>query len=347
MTNILNAPVHPDAATAFVRRVPEPSGNTLSQFLPDKTIQDTRVEVTDVELTSSTAPYRSYDGNIPRIKRDGFQVRQVEMLPMSLQGGKGEFERLQLEKVRQTGGSDAAIVEAIYNDLEKIVLNIRNALEVYRGKLLSTGRVTVAENGVFTEADFGVPAEHFVGSDVAWTDVENARPITDLIAWSEVYANSYGQPAGGMIVSRKTMGLLRANKEIRAAAGLTNADGPAFVSNQVVNAALAAFDLPPVVAVYDQVINGQRVIPEGKVIFVPANAADLGNTYWGVSATALELLNAAQTDMSFSDAPGLVGVVIKSGPPFQEAALVDSINLPILNNPKALLVADVTVNAGS
>ncbi|WNM66307.1 major capsid protein [Gordonia phage Culver] len=341
MTNILNAPVHPDAATAFVRRVPDPAGNILSQFLPDKTIEDTRVEVTDVELTSATAPYRSYDGNIPRIKRDGFSVRQIEMLPMSLQGGKGEYERLQLEKVRQNGGSDTAIVEAIYNDLEKIVINIRNALEVYRGKLLSTGRVTVAENGVFTEADFGVPASHFVTADTPWADAENARPIEDELAWTELYANSYGQAPGGQIVSRKTMGALRASKEIRAAAGLESSNGPRFVSNEVVNAALAAFDLPPIVAVYDQMINGQRVIPEGKVIFVPQNAADLGNTYWGVSATAMELLNAAQTDTSFSDAPGLVGVVIKTGPPFQEAALVDSINLPILNNPKALMVADV------
>jgi hypothetical protein len=61
-----------------------------------------------------------------------------------------------------------------------------------------------------------------------------------------------------------------------------------------------------------------------------------------VSATALELVNSDQSDMSFEDAAGIVGVVIKEdGVPFRQYAYVDAVAMPILANARRLLVADV------
>jgi hypothetical protein len=84
-----------------------------------------------------------------------------------------------------------------------------------------------------------------------------------------------------------------------------------------------------------------RVIPADRVLFVPPNVEDLGYTAWGVSATALELVNSSHVDLSFSQAPGIVGVVIKEGPPFREYTFVDAVGMPVLANPKLLMVADV------
>jgi hypothetical protein len=68
---------------------------------------------------------------------------------------------------------------------------------------------------------------------------------------------------------------------------------------------------------------------------------DLGYTAWGVSATALELVNSSAVDFSFQEAPGIVGVVEKIGPPYREFVFVDAVGMPVLQNARLLMVADV------
>lgn len=339
--NILADPVSPDAATTFVRQVPNPSKYTLDQFLPNKDVQGDRVDFSEAVRNARKAKYRAYDGNIPQLKRDGLEGRSIGLLPMSIQGGRGEYERLQLEKLRQKGGSNQPLIEAIYDDFAIGVRDIRTAVEARRGELLSTGRLVINENGIQETVDFGVPNTHFATAGVLWSNVVNATPIEDLLAWQQVYKddNDDAQP-GAIIIDQATMGYLMKNKEIRVYANLDAAGGPQLVRQDVLNAVLAGFGLPPLY-VYDVKIEGQRVIPAGKAIFVPDEASILGNTYWGTTATALELLSANQTEMSYQDAPGIVAVVTKSGPPFKQSTLVDSVNLPVLNQPKALFVGTV------
>jgi hypothetical protein len=77
------------------------------------------------------------------------------------------------------------------------------------------------------------------------------------------------------------------------------------------------------------------------VIFVPPEGQRLGYTAWGVSATALELVNSSKVELSFNDAPGIVGVVVKEGPPFRQYTFVDAVGMPVLENPNYLMVATV------
>ncbi|CAM4323556.1 major capsid protein [Nocardia ninae] len=344
MALIFDGPVTPDDATYFVRQVPTPSDHVLAQFIPDKLVQEQTIRLANATRVNRTATFRAFDGNIPSLERDFVSTREVDLLPMSIQGTKGELERLQLEKVRQDGGNAAAITNAIYNDLEIAVRSIRNRVEVARGELLTTGKITLAENGVYLTADFQVPADHFVSAATPWTTVATAPVVTDLTTWTEKYTRDVGAPPSGMIISRKTAGLLQRNAEFRAYANSV-AGTPQIVSKSIVNNVLDDFNLPPIAAVYDTVINVQgidtRVIPEDKVIFLPPASSPFGYVAWGITATALELVSAAQTDMAFADAPGLTGVVIKSGPPYKESTLVDSLLLPVLERPEALMVADV------
>lgn len=345
MSLIYDGPVHPDAATVFVRNVPTPSDHKLSAFMPDKPIADTRVEFASAARVNRTAQFRAFDGNIPMLERDTVETRQVDLLPMSIMGGKGELERLSLERVRQNGGSLAAITQAIYDDLEIGVRSIRNRVEVARGEVLSTGKLTLAgENGLYLTADFQVPAQHFVNASTPWSTVDTAKVVQDLTGWVETYTAANGFAPGGMIVSRKTLGYLQRNAEFRTLlASVVGA--PTVVGRSAVDQVLNDYALPPIVEVYDTVINvggvDTRVIPEDKVIFLPPNASDLGYVAYGITATAQELLGSAQSDLSFTDAPGLAGVVVKDGPPFRERTFVDSLLLPVIENPKALFVADV------
>ncbi|MBM4707925.1 hypothetical protein GS982_01340 [Rhodococcus hoagii] len=343
MSLIYDGPVSPDDATVFVRNLPEPSDHKLGAFLGDKLISDTRVDFASAARVNRTAQFRAFDGNIPMLERDSVETRQVDLLPMSIMGGKGELERLSLERVRQNGGSLAAITEAIYDDLEISVRSIRNRVEVARGEVLATGKMELkGENGLHLKADFQVPADHFVTAQVPWSETATAQVVADLTTWVEKYTKDNGFAPGGMIVNRRILGLLQRNGEIRTlAASIVGA--PTVVGRSVVDSTLADFGLPPIVDVYDTVINvdgvDTRVIPEDKVIFLPP--ADLGYVAWGITATAMELVGAAQTDLAFASAPGLVGCVVKDGPPFRERTMVDSLLLPVLERPKALMVASV------
>ncbi|MEV0759530.1 major capsid protein [Nocardia sp. NPDC050435] len=344
MPLIFDGPVTPDDATWFVRQVPTPADHVLAQFVPDKLVEEQTVRLANVTRVNRTAVFRSFDGNIPQLERDSFTTREVDLLPMSVQGNKGELERLQLEKARQDGGNTGAITNAIYNDLESGVRAIRNRVEVARGELLTTGKITLNENGVSLTADYQVPADHFVAAATPWTTVATAPVVTDLTTWVEKYTKDVGAPPSGMIISRKIAGLLQRNAEFRAYANSV-AGTPQIVSRTIVNSVLEDFNLPPIAAVYDTVINVQgvdtRVIPEDRVIFLPPASSPFAYVAWGITATALELVSAAQTDLSFADAPGLTGVVIKDGPPYRETTVVDSLLLPVLERPEALMVADV------
>jgi len=84
-----------------------------------------------------------------------------------------------------------------------------------------------------------------------------------------------------------------------------------------------------------------RVVADDRVLLLPPNIEDLGYTAYGVSATALELVDSNESDLSFEEAPGIVGVVEKDGPPYRQYTYVDAVGMPILANAKLLLVADV------
>lgn len=347
--NVLTNPVHPDSAISFVREINPPSENVLSNYLPDKSIQDYEVELTTAELTTPEAKFRAWDGNVERFKRDGYRVEKVGLLPLGTASGTGELERLQLEQMRQQGGSDAAMVDAIYRDLERGTIGVHNRIERIRGQILSTGGVDVHENGVDLSYDYPVPVNHFVNPDVEWDDIDDATPLSDLIKWVEVYENTNGFLPGAILTTRRTKRLLRQNKQLwNTSNPLAVNAGPQQVTNSDLNAALDEFDLPGLVPTYDKLDgSGNRIIPEGRVIFLPPNPADLGNTYWGMTQTARDLMKAKQTDMSFSEAPGIVGVVYTTGFPALQEVFIDAVSLPVLNNPKAILIADVSTPAGS
>lgn len=339
MSLIFDGPVSPDAATAFVRQVPPAPSNVLNTILPDRLVNEQVIKWSEYSPESRTAQFRAYDGNIPSIERDSMISKQVEMQPVSVMNGKGELERLGLERVRQEGGAANAVAQAIYDDLTLTAKAVHNRVEQARGDVLLDGKLTINENGVIAEADFGVPANNLVSATTDWDD-SSATVVTDIQEWAEHYREVNGFDPGGMIVGRRILGLLQRNSEFREYAGI-KAGGPATVTLPTVTGILSDYGLPPVGLVYDNVIGGSRVLPDEKIIFVPPAGVELGYTYWGVTATALELLNAAQSDLSFTEAPGLAGAVVKDGPPFRERTLVDAIVLPVITNPKALMISTV------
>jgi hypothetical protein len=345
MAIVFDGPVTPDALTTFVRQVPTPADQVLNQILPDRYFDRNTIDFAELTRTNRTARFRAFDGRLHVSERDTSITKQVKLPPLSTSVSTGELERLQLEFARTGGGDNAAIVNAIYDDATNLTREIQTRMEQARGDVLVDGKFTLAgEGGLYMEADYGVPATHLVSPGTPWSTVASATIIANLTAWVDVYVATNGFAPGGMVVSRQALNYMLQNAELRSLAASLSGT-PSLITRQTVDMALQAYSLPPIVLVYDTVVDvdgtSTRVIPADRVVFVPPNVADLGYTAWGVTATALELVNSNAVDMAFSEAPGITGVVEKSGPPYREWTFVDAVGMPVLANPRLLMVADV------
>lgn len=344
MAIVYDAPVTPDDLTAFIREAPTPADFALSASFPVRTEDDNTVDFgAEVVRRNRTARFRSYDGRIHVSERDVGSGKRVKLPPLSSSLTRGEYERLQVEFARTGGTNTAALVNAIYNDAEQLIREIRARMELAWGDVLTDGVLSISDGDFQATADYGVPSAHKVVAGTAWTNTA-APALTNLLSWHDTYIATRGARAGATRTSNRTLQLLLRNTEvINAVHGA--AAGRTMVTLLDLNSLLVSLGLPPLVPTYDTKVDVDdtdvMVVPDDRLLFTPASLADLGYTCFGVTATALELVGSGQSDLSFADAPGVVGVIDKSGPPYREQTLVDAVGMPILTDARALFIAEV------
>lgn len=339
---LFDAPVEPDALTTYVREVPAPPGLTLLGEVPAEFEADNTVSWAEITRTNRTARYRSFDGRIHVSKRDGADEKRVPLIPLSDSLSMGEYERLQLQFARTGGTRTEALAAAIYDDATILTRHVLNRLEQALGDLLTDGKLTINENGYQGEADFGVPAGQLVAPATLWTDTTNATVLTNLITWFDVWKQAGAD--GVLRTSQRVIRLMQQNKQIiDAVHGATQ--GRTRVTLTELNDLLASEGLPTLAPAYDGQVDVDgvttRTIPDDRLLFTPRDLGDLTAVKYGVSATALELVGSNRSEMDFEEAPGIVGVVIKEGPPFRQYTFVDAAAMPVLKDARRLLVADV------
>ncbi|MFC8182408.1 major capsid protein [Rhodococcus sp. NPDC057297] len=344
MAIFFDAPVSPEDVTTFTRNVPLPAGNKLSALFPRVEKDSNTYDFAEIIRTNRTAKYRSFDGRIHVSERDVGSEKRVKLAPLSSSIGMGEYERLQVEFAKTGGTNQRALVASIYNDAENLTNEVLNRMELAWGDVLTDGKLTISEGGLVTEADYGLPANHSVSAATSWATVATAQALSEIVSWVDTYVDTNGTKPGSILTSLKVQRLLLKNKEIiDAVYGSTQ--GRTHVTLPDLNTLLSSEGLPTILDTYDTKLDvdgtSTRVIADDKVLFLPDNLGDLGETVYGLTATALELVNSAQADLSFENAPGIVGVVVKDGPPFRQWTYVDAVGQPVLKDAKKLFVADV------
>lgn len=336
--------VEPRELVGYVRGVQRERDENrfqLSQFLPNVNLDDIEFRVTQGEFTDEeAATYRAWDAESPIGGRQGLSRLMGELPPLSRKIPLGEEARLRRRALER--GTNAGLLDGIYNDARKMARAIAARIELARGDALVNGRVTINENGVVQTVDYGRDATHNVTAAVAWSNHTTSTPIEDLLAWVDVYRDTNGVDPAGAIISNDIWGHLLMNDSIRTYAGLGQGASPNIVTGDTVRGVLAAYGLPPL-ARYDTKVrvNGaqQRVIPADRVIFMPPGGEPLGSTFFGTTVEALELVEARQ--IAGDDAPGLIAVVEKTSDPVRIWTKVGGIALPVLINPNLTFVADV------
>lgn len=335
--------VRPADLTTYLREVPVAQEYVLSTLLPDRTVMDTEVSVTDVTVTVNAAKYRAFDAPPAPGVRDAFTRRSVRIPAVSQMLTQGEMDRIRQDQARARGGSDSAIIDAIYDDATTNARAIRARVELARGDLLTDGKVTLAELGAGVEADFGVPGGHIVTAATLWSSTSAADPLADLRAWSDVYRATNGYRPGGMVISSQVAYYLLQNAAMRSLAA-TSGGAPSMLTREQVDAMLASYMLPPISMIYDAqvMVDGisTSVIPASRVILVPPSGVQLGETVWGLTVTGSSMQD--QGVQVPGGPAGMVGVVDESStPPYRRAMYADATCLPVLTSPRSLFVATV------
>lgn len=336
--------VDPATLTGFVRELPAPRNWFLNQFLPDREVRDIETAVEQLTRTNRAAKFRAFDAETPIGQRDSFKRDRIQLPPLGEKLIVSEFERLQLERVRSRGDNTEALADAVYDDAEVITGHVRARMELARGDVLTDGKFTLAgENGLTLEADYGLPADHSVAPATVWSDHANATVLQDLRGWADTYTDDAGEPPGMMVTTRTIIGHMLQSAEIRDLIGAATG-APNIVTEQQLNTALNAHGLPSVTeynARIDQDGTSTRPIPEDHLVMLPQDPSALGSTVWGITAEALDLAAGDNPSLDFEEAPGLVGVVMREGDPFKLMTKVTGVGLPVLADPRKLLVADV------
>lgn len=256
----------------------------------------------------------------------------------------GKKERIsEYNQLRARGGDTAGLLlSSVEKATVRRVQGIVKRLEVARGQAIESGGLNINENGLVQTPSFGRPAGNTVTAAVLWDATSGTKILEDLIAWSSVYKDGNdGDAPGSIVVSNRILSVMLRDPGVRSLVA-TTAGTPQIVSNEVLNATLAAYGLPPIY-VYDRKVNGTRVTSDNKVFLLPeavdpnSGSNNLGATFYGPTLEADE----PEYGIGASDQPGIAVGVYKTKDPIGLWVHSNAIALPVLVNPVASMVATV------
>lgn len=333
-----NEYVTPAELTGYVREaladMPQ-NAFGLSEFLPDNGVDDIdfRADVGGGGL-ARVAAYRAWDAESPISGRKGVAEITGALPPISEKRRLGEYDRLKMRRL------PSGITNALFNDAVDLARNITARVEVARGQLLSTGKVTIAENGLVLTADFGRAANHTQTAGILW-GAAGSTPLENLLAWQDIYVATNGRRPGRILTDQSVLSTLMRNASVRTYV-LGDSTSGRIVTLADVQALFTSFGLPAL-EVYEAQVEGANgapvdILPRGRVLFLPpAGGPRLGETLWGVTAEALD----ADYDIDATEAPGIVVGSYSDKDPVGLWTKASAVAFPIAPNTNLTLSATV------
>lgn len=282
------------------------------------------------------AAFRAYDAE-PRFgAREGITRVTGELPPIGEQYVLGEYDSLRLRNATQE------IRDLLLRDAARIAVAIDTRFEFARADALVNGKVTLEENGVIAEVDFGRSTSHSVTpAGALWSDHVTSVPLDDIQAWRDTYVLTGEQP-GAILMSTTVRNHLLRNAQVQGQVYPLASSAPQVTSTQL-NQVMSDLELPPITVWDAQAVDpagtSRRFIPVDRVLMLPAPGdASMGATLWGTTAESQE----PGYGIGEADHPGMVVAAFKqSMTPIRVYTIGAALGLPILANPDLSLVADV------
>ena len=283
----------------------------------------------------------SFDAKTMIRDRIGFGEMSTEM-PFFKEGAYiDERLRQELNKVMESKNPEYidAIVNQIFDTERGLVESASVSRERMRMQLLTTGVINIASNGQEYTYDFGVPADNKKTS--TWSDLANANPIEDIIAWAQDVEDRTGVKPTRALMSRKTFNYIAKNEKLAKSIYLTN-NGTGIVTDAMVIDAIKTLAGVTVVVYNKRYANAEgkavQYIPDDVVSLFPEG--DLGNTWFGTTPEESDLMASSVANVSIVDT-GVAITTTKETDPVNVFTKVTQISLPSFEQADKVVIATV------
>lgn len=252
---------------------------------------------------------------IPR-PRLGFERLATEMPFFKESMYIDEELRQELNKVIESGNQAIVdtIVYRIFDDEIRLLEGAAAQRERMRMMMLTTGVISLSGNGQVYDYDYGVPSSHKITTSKSWSD-PTATIIDDIRTLKETIVNDTGVEATRAICSRKVLGYMRKNTELKQTI-MVLTDGQGFVSD----ARIRQFFMDEIGV--DIKTNDKRYIDETGTqqryiaddVFVMFPAGQLGTTWFGTTPEQSDLMTSGAANVSIVDTGVAITTMQKTDP---------------------------------
>lgn len=280
---------------------------------------------------------------IPR-PRIGFEKLTSEMPYFKESTYIDEELRQELNMVLETGNQAYidSVMNKIFDDEVQLLRGARASRERMRMMALTTGVVSMSNNGQTFTYDYQVPADHKVNAVTAWSDHANSDPMEDIRLAKEKIQDDTGEVLTRAMCDGATWRHIRNNEKIKKEIFvLTNGVGA------ISDAKLRQYLLDELEIVV--VVNDKRYKNEAgqSTKFMPANTfvmfpdGDLGKTWFGTTPAESDLMTSNVANVSITDT-GVAVTTVQKADPVQVETIVSMICLPSFEGADKIYILDTT-----
>lgn len=245
-----------------------------------------------------SAHIHAFDTETELGSREGADYSMQDLALIKRKIRLGEKEIIALESPRNDQ-EEAEMVRKIYSDVDNLVAGVKTRVECLRMEALSTGKLSINENGFKASIDYGIPSTH--KADKTWGSGDPTI-LEDMDAFVDRIVKDTGFTPTRALTSKTNLNRILRDHRIRAAIYGVNSDR--VLTRAELNAFLAQQSLPQI-AIYDKQYRQQdakgkyssaRFLPESAFIMMPDGK--LGDTFYGLTAEELELRKNPDVDVS-------------------------------------------------
>lgn len=284
----------------------------------------------------------AFDARAIKKNRIGFQEVKTSMPFFKNSMSIDEDLRQKLLIAIQAGNQQyiQTILSRIFQDTVTLIEDAAVTREKMRMQLLSTGTITMANNGQEYSYDYGIASTHKPTPTTTW-DKADADPIGDITAWQDVIENEgYGRPSRA-ITSRKVLRNLMKNTNIKNAVYVFSQGKVALNETALRNYILDQTGVT--IEVYEKKYKSldgavTRFIPEDLFILIPEG--DLGNTYFGTTPEEADLMASQNAKVAIVDT-GVAVTTSEQVDPVEVTTKVSQVTMPSFEAADQIIIADV------
>lgn len=286
-----------------------------------------------------TSAFDTYAVPRPRI---GFEKLTAEMPYFKESTYIDEELRQELNMVLETGNQAYidSVMNKIFDDEIRLLRGARASRERMRMMALTTGVISMSNNGQIFNYDYQIPGTHKDTVAVSWSDHANSDPIEDIRVAKDTIKDDTGVVITRAMCDGKTWRHLRNNEKIKKEIYVLS-NGVGAVSD----AKLRAYILDELdVEIYvndmryaDEAGTPTKFMPEDTFVMFPSGT--LGNTWFGTTPAESDLMTGSVANVSITDT-GVAVVTSQKVDPVQVETITSMICLPSFEMADQVFILD-------